>query len=857
MARWLTSPWPVAFLLGCVAAIPRLARPDIAEYKLDEATVVLNARGILQDHVFPLHGQASSVPGLYHSPILYYLVAPFLALQADPRAAILGIGLLNALAVGLSYVVVARSFNRRIALTSTLLFASGSWALIFSRKIWSIDFLAPCAVVALWGILRAADSRTRAAGLGRSWLALAIMVALNYSSWPLAAVVGLAQACLPRSRRGAALVWSALGLSALVVPLVALAPNLIVVLGHLTAQGAPGATFDLQPLDFVVQLASPTGFYVLAGPSPAFAREASALGQIELPMRLLLFLGAALAAWRMMAPLTPRPAARLRLTPEAIVLLWWLTPAVLSLYRPAPVYIHHFADTFPAQFILIGLGADGMARLAGAALARIRPLAGGRAIISLATGPSLAAGAAAVQLIAFSLYLPYIEAHPLGTFFGVPLSDDLRAVQSARAASPVRPILALGSTGDTVGIDESPTVLSSLVDPSTFQFADSDRTLTFPASAGAAYLFRRAPGDDLDAALAPWRAPGGPLPAASLDVGPDYQVTVGHGLGNWLPPDWHHLEAPLEDDSLVVGYSAPRQLQPGKASEVDVAWRVGQPAADPQQQSVFAHVVDDGGNSPTGQDLAPMPSSAWTSDETMVNRFTITPPDDLAPGRYWIDFGRYLRPEIQPVRVIVDGKPGPSSVKLGPLAVAPRPHPVSGLTPVNANYAGQIALTGWKAKPRGSNLDVVLLWRADQAPDKAYTVFVHLIGAGGGVVSRNDSQPRSGKFPTSTWDPKDQIPDRHLLPIQNVKAGTYRLQIGLYASDGQRLSVGKGDSVTVGPIAVTRSATSVPTRAATPQPPKPRPHSPPTTPVSSRAPHRTTPTPRTTATAVRRAAPAH
>src|SRR5581483_9280018 len=169
------------------------------EYKLDEATVVLNARAIIQDHVLPLHGQASSVAGLSHSPLLYYIVAPLLAIQPDPRAAVLGIALVNAVAIGLSYVVVGRAFVARIALISAVLFASGSWAIIFSRKIWSIDLLAPLSVIALWGLLRAIDSKTRTPGLGRTWVALAAMVALNYSSWPLIPLAALVQVTVPRT----------------------------------------------------------------------------------------------------------------------------------------------------------------------------------------------------------------------------------------------------------------------------------------------------------------------------------------------------------------------------------------------------------------------------------------------------------------------------------------------------------------------------------------------------------------------------------------------------------------------------------------------------------------------------------
>ncbi len=829
--------WKVAGAIACLAAVPRMIRPDLVEYKLDEASVVLNARAIVQDHILPLHGQASSVAGLFHSPLLYYIVAPLLAIQPDPRAAVLGIGLVNALAVGLSYVVVERAFNARIALISALLFASGSWAIIFSRKIWSIDLLAPLSVVALWGLLRAIDSRTRSPGLGRTWVALAAMAGLNYSSWPLIALATLVQLTVPRTRQGRALIWSLLGASVFVPPLILLAPSLV----ELTTRPGThlgGAPIDLTPFSFVVQLADPTGFLVLGGPSGALDRQLVGARMLQPVLHALLFLGAGIGLVRAIEPIVaakrapaivdlsrgsfsrsanPPPRAPLAWTPEALVLLWWLVPAIAASYRVVPVYVHHFADTLPAQFILIGVGTYYVAWFLGAVVARLAPRARLAANLPIVAGGTIAVIAAIVQLGSFALYLPFVEAHPLDTFFGVPLEYDLRAIDQARSVADGGLVIALGTGEDTVGVHEAPTVLASLTDQSLVQFADADRTLVFPASGQAVYLLRRSPDDHLDDALAPWREPGGPLSPRSVDLGGVYQEVRVQAPGAWLPSDWHHLEVPLEDHGLIVGYAAPRQIEPGKPTEIDVAWRVGEPAPNPLDQSVFVHVVDDQGRSAVGQDFAPMPSSRWQPGETMINRFTVTPPSDLSPGRYWIDFGRYRRPDIQPVRVAATGTPGPTSIRFGPVAVPPPRQDVPGLTPSDALFGRAIRLVGWKAEATGVSLDVTLVWQAEKAPRTRYTVFTHLLASNGSIVTQNDSEPRSGQFPTTTWKQGDRIVDLHALPLKEAQPGQYRLEVGIYsATSGKRLPVGRGDAYVVGPITIAGPSTASSAHPPTP-----------------------------------------
>jgi hypothetical protein len=72
----------------------------------------------------------------------------------------------------------------------------------------------------------------------------------------------------------------------------------------------------------------------------------------------------------------------------------------------------------------------------------------------------------------------------------------------------------------------------------------------------------------------------------------------------------------------------------------------------------------------------------------------------------------------------------------------------------------------------------VLCWQLIKPTPIDYTVFVHVPGDSG------DSQPVSGNYPTSAWQPGETIEDVHALatsgnlPIPRATIGLYRLDTG-------------------------------------------------------------------------------
>jgi hypothetical protein len=78
-------------------------------------------------------------------------------------------------------------------------------------------------------------------------------------------------------------------------------------------------------------------------------------------------------------------------------------------------------------------------------------------------------------------------------------------------------------------------------------------------------------------------------------------------------------------------------------------------------------------------------------------------------------------------------------------------------------------------------LALSLLWSAAATPPEDYTVFVHLLAEDGSMIGQHDGVPLSGTRPTTSWQPDEQLLDRHELVIGETGfVGNGRLLIGMY-----------------------------------------------------------------------------
>jgi hypothetical protein len=116
-----------------------------------------------------------------------------------------------------------------------------------------------------------------------------------------------------------------------------------------------------------------------------------------------------------------------------------------------------------------------------------------------------------------------------------------------------------------------------------------------------------------------------------------------------------------------------------------------------------------------------------------------------------------------------------------------------GPIPIGANLNNVIALDAVQMPNDrfnpGESIPLVLRWRALQPVADSYTVFLHLIGPNGALISQDDHEPREGEVgrPTNSWTPGVIIADTHRVEIpSDVGNGVYQLRTGMYLSSEQQ-----------------------------------------------------------------------
>jgi hypothetical protein len=126
------------------------------------------------------------------------------------------------------------------------------------------------------------------------------------------------------------------------------------------------------------------------------------------------------------------------------------------------------------------------------------------------------------------------------------------------------------------------------------------------------------------------------------------------------------------------------------------------------------------------------------------------------------------------------------------------------MMPADGAHESRCATTGPLKARTGDILTFSLLWRAEQAVEQDYTVFVQLLDQAGQLQGQVDRSPVGGFRQTSTWQPDEVIEDRYGLMLPpDVAPGRYRLIAGMYLpSTGERLAVSTADGVHLGDHAV-------------------------------------------------------
>jgi hypothetical protein len=214
----------------------------------------------------------------------------------------------------------------------------------------------------------------------------------------------------------------------------------------------------------------------------------------------------------------------------------------------------------------------------------------------------------------------------------------------------------------------------------------------------------------------------------------------------------------------------PAHIRPGEKIPFALHWQAQSPITT--NQSLVTKIGDltiDSGLPAGGMH----PPASWVAGEVVVDRHDPRTPRDLAPGVY---------------NVTVDG------FLIGTVTVQAMDHqmrpPVPG-TPLQARFEDLFELVGYDLRPDG----ITLYWHALRETETDYTLFVHVLDAGGGILAQHDSPPRSGDYATSLWVSGEYVSDTVSLPT-----GGSAIEIGWYVAEtGERLKTGDEDAVRIRP----------------------------------------------------------
>ncbi|MCL6432039.1 MAG: glycosyltransferase family 39 protein [Anaerolineae bacterium] len=129
--------------------------------------------------------------------------------------------------------------------------------------------------------------------------------------------------------------------------------------------------------------------------------------------------------------------------------------------------------------------------------------------------------------------------------------------------------------------------------------------------------------------------------------------------------------------------------------------------------------------------------------------------------------------------------------------------------PCDARFGpgARLAEARWsrEATPGGA-IALELTWQADQPIAGGLKVFVHALDGSGRLIAQHDGIPAAGTRPTESWQPGEEIRDRHglLLPAGLTGPGEVRLIVGLYdPQKGDRLRMPDGrDALELGRVPV-------------------------------------------------------
>ena len=279
------------------------------------------------------------------------------------------------------------------------------------------------------------------------------------------------------------------------------------------------------------------------------------------------------------------------------------------------------------------------------------------------------------------------------------------------------------------------------------------------------------------------------------------------------PVDWSALQLPeiaqplhvwVGAGILLLGFDASSlEGQPGEVVDLDLFWQASEDR--PEAGLAVLQLQDDSGRVLVEASSAPVggraPFTGLQAGQSVRDPRSLTLPVGLPPGVYslavgrrqasgtWLPVRRGFLPlgSVYPLATVrVVGR----SMNLTP----PRPPHA-----LKARFGEGIRLVGYDLEAATSKIQLTLHWQALASMTVRYKIFVHLVGDGGPVDIRaqSDSYPR---LPTTAWLPGEYLTDLMTLDLPaHLVPGRYTVLVGWYEeASGHRLPTFLGTGELVG-----------------------------------------------------------
>jgi hypothetical protein len=253
----------------------------------------------------------------------------------------------------------------------------------------------------------------------------------------------------------------------------------------------------------------------------------------------------------------------------------------------------------------------------------------------------------------------------------------------------------------------------------------------------------------------------------------------------------------FDDKIALLGYSVDKRVAaPGETVRVVLFWR----ALRPMQETYasFLHLGDERNDKLAQKDSplpAQVPMQSWRLNQFARDEHLLTIPEDIPPGIFDFRVGLYKVDNLE--RPMVKDAPVNYALLKEPLRIVGGPP--ANATRANYRLGDDIRLAGYRipapsVRP-GEEVDLHLYWQSVNDLEIDYTVFVHAYDRAGKLWGTGDSQPLSGKYPTSRWAKGEVVGDLQRVRLDpQAPPGEYVLAIGLYdLKTMQRLPVADAD----------------------------------------------------------------